>query len=318
MREKRSLARGMAIAVGLAFIALAGGFLAAGNYFYEVAVARNRKDLIARSDDLAANRAPSRAFSPAFLETAATENVTIRSADGLALHAIFIPAPAGGTRAAILAHGYSADGRTMGGFARFFSEGLGYAVLLPDARGHGKSEGDYIGFGWPDRLDIAAWAAWLEARLGAGAAIVLHGVSMGGATVLMASAEDLPASVRAIVSDCAYTSAEAELSWQLGRMYHLPPWPLLPALGLVTRLRAGYALSKASAIGQVRMARLPILFIHGQDDSFVPFEMVGSLYEACPTGKELLVVPGAGHGLAYDTDPAGYEARISAFLAKYL
>lgn len=318
MRKKRSLVRGLAIAAGIAFAVLAVGFLAAGDYFYEVAVARNRKDLIDRSEDLAANRVPSRAFSPAFLETVAAEEVTIRSVDGLALHALFIPAPTGGSKAAIVAHGYSADGRTMGGFARFFSAGLGYAVLLPDARGHGKSEGDYIGFGWPDRLDLAAWARWLEARLGTDAAIVLHGVSMGGATVLMASAEELPDSVRAIVSDCAYTSAEAELSWQLGRMYRLPSWPLLPALDLVTRLRAGYALSDASAIGQVRMSRLPILFIHGQEDRFVPFEMVGSLYEACPTGKELLVVPGAGHGLAYDTDPAGYEARVRAFLGKYM
>jgi fermentation-respiration switch protein FrsA (DUF1100 family) len=206
----------------------------------------------------------------------------------------------------------------MGGFARFYAEVLGFSVLLPDARAHGGSEGRYIGFGWPERLDYLRWIAWLEEKEGRGAGIVLHGVSMGGATVMMASGENLPPSVKAIVEDCGYTSVEEELAWQMGRLYHLPAWPLIPLTSALTKARAGWSFAEASALDQVRKSKTPILFIHGDADQFVPFSMQYRLYEACPAPKELLVIGGAGHGKAYDTEPVAYEARVRLFVENYL
>lgn len=141
-------------------------------------------------------------------------------------------------------------------------------------------------------------------KTGPSAQIVLHGVSMGGATVLMTSGEDLPPQVKAIVADCAYTSVKAQLSYQLRRMYRLPSFPFVQSASLITRLKAGYGFGEASALKQVRKAKAPILFIHGDADNFVPFAMMNELYEACQSPKRL-IVPQAGHGLSYDTDKEG-------------
>ena len=206
----------------------------------------------------------------------------------------------------------------MSDFARFYHDELGFNVLMPDARGHGASEGDYIGFGWPERRDYVRWIDWLISQKGAESRIVLHGISMGGATVLMTSGENLPPNVRAVIEDCGYTSVEDELSYQLKRMYKLDPNPIIPDTSRYTKQRAGYSFEEASALNQVKKAKVPILFIHGDADSFVPFEMVGRLYEACPTEKVLFVVHGAGHGRAFWTDRQGYVAAVKAFLAKHL
>ena len=127
----------------------------------------------------------------AWLDSQPGETWAQTSADGLRLHACFIPTPVTGHRIAILTHGYSADWRTMAVFARLYHR-MGYAVLMPDARGHGESEGKYVGFGWPDRMDVLEW---IQAAItyDTEARIVLHGVSMGAATVMMVSGETLPA-----------------------------------------------------------------------------------------------------------------------------
>ncbi|MNY04805.1 Alpha/beta hydrolase family protein [compost metagenome] len=205
----------------------------------------------------------------------------------------------------------------MGVFARYYRDKLGYNVLMPDARGHGSSEGQYIGYGWHDRLDLLRWIDLAAKKTGDDPTIVLHGVSMGGATVTMASGEKLPPAVKALVSDCAFTSVEEVLTYHLDRMYHLPPFPLMPSVSLMTKLRAGYGFDEASAIAQVRKADRPMLFIHGASDSFVPVAMGHRLYAACPTEKDLLLVPNAEHGTSIALDPVGYERKVGAFLAKY-
>ncbi|MBL8967384.1 MAG: alpha/beta hydrolase, partial [Spirochaetaceae bacterium] len=220
-------------------------------------------------------------------------------------------------RIAILAHGYSSEGAAMGGFGRYYRDELGFSVLMPDARGHGASEGDYIGFGWHERLDYLRWIDWVVAREGPDCEIILHGISMGGATVLMTGGEALPPQVRAIVSDCAYTSAYEELAYQLKRMYRLGDKPFLPATSRLTQRRAGYGFEEASALEQVKKAKVPILFIHGGADTFVPTEMVYRLAEACPTVKVVFIVPNAGHGLAWTADPEGYRRTLKAFLDRW-
>jgi fermentation-respiration switch protein FrsA (DUF1100 family) len=236
--------------------------------------------------------------------------------DGLKLHACFIPASTPEHRIAILPHGYSADWHTMAVFARLYHR-MGYGLLMPDARGHGESEGKYVGFGWPDRMDVLEW---IQAAItyDAKARIVLHGVSMGAATVMMVSGETLPPQVKAIVEDCGYTSAWEELRWVLRRIFHIPAVPFLYTTSLLTRIRMGFGFRQASALRQVARSQTPMLFIHGDADAFVPFEMVQRLYDACGAEKELYVVPDAGHGMAYATAKEGYENKVAEFVGRYV
>ena len=231
------------------------------------------------------------------------------------LRGILLRNPAGGSWA-ILCHGYTGHAEEMADFAREFY-GRGYQVLMPDARGHGKSEGDYIGMGWPDRRDIVCWARHLADGEGA-KDIVLLGISMGGAMVMMASGEKLPLQVRAIVEDCGYTSAWDEFHYQLKMLYHLPSFPLLNMMDMFARKRAGYGLKEASALKQVAKCKIPMMFIHGKKDSMVPYEMLRPLYEAATCPKELFVAEQAGHGESRQAEPEEYWKRVFAFLGKYL
>jgi fermentation-respiration switch protein FrsA (DUF1100 family) len=288
---------------------LAAGVLtiALPRYFYRIVVARR----------------PAVEREPNWLSAQNLEDLWIRSGDGLRLHAYYLAAdrsavspedsPAAGT--AILAHGYNGDGRQLDAFARIFYR-LGMNVLLPDARGYGLSEGHYTGFGWHERLDMLGWMALLKEK-GEGR-LALYGISMGAATALMTSGEEVPPELRLIIADCAYTSVEEELNWQLKRNYRIVFPPLIRALSRLTEKRAGYRFEEASALEQVKKSRTPILFIHGEADTFVPFEMCGRLYGACASEKELYTVPGAEHGLAMDTDSGEYGRRIALFLKKHM
>jgi fermentation-respiration switch protein FrsA (DUF1100 family) len=300
-----------AVRIGLGLLTLL--FLplaAAGLWFYRLAVARADKSFLNASPDLPDYSG----IDNSWVETQTFEELEMVSDDGLRLRAYYLPAPRPTSQTAILAHGYASYAKSMGVFARLYHERLGFNVLMPDARGHGASEGTYIGFGWPDRKDYLGWIRALIRRTGEETRIVLHGVSMGGATVLMTSGEDLPPQVTCAIADCAYTSARDVLAYQLKRLYHLPAFPFVPTTSLVCKLRAGYFFGEASALEQVAKTRLPILFIHGGADTFVPTEMVYRLYDRCPTTKDLFVVPGADHGLAYDHDPEGYTRRVRAFI----
>lgn len=147
---------------------------------------------------------------------------------------------------------------------------------------------------------------------------MLHGLSMGAGTVLMVSGEELPAQVKAIVEDCGYTSVWEQLSYQLHRMFRLPAFPLMHATSLVTKLKAGYTFTEASALEQVKKSKVPILFIHGSEDRFVPMEMVWELYQACPGEKEIYIVEGAGHGTAYEVGGPVYEQKVAGFIGRYI
>jgi fermentation-respiration switch protein FrsA (DUF1100 family) len=252
------------------------------------------------------------------------ERVRIRSRDGLSLNGYFLPTP-GSSLTVIIAHGYTGNAFQMSPFARFIYEKLDCNLLLPDARGHGASEGNYIGFGWHERLDYLQWIDWVKERSVAGGEsgggpvrIVLYGISMGAATVLMTGGEALPPEVKAIVEDCGYTSVEEELRHQLFLRYHIKSRWLMAATSRITQKKAGFSFAEASALEQTRKIRIPTLFIHGDADTFVPASMVYPLYEACSAPKELFVVPGAEHGMAFSVAGLEYEDRIITFLEKWL
>ncbi|GAS80935.1 alpha/beta hydrolase [Paenibacillus amylolyticus] len=294
---------------------------AGGLYFFKTAIRRTPKTFLVDNPNLMPepdNEIISSAADLKWLDAQPAEEISIQSHDGLKLHGTWLSSNSGSDQTVILAHGYSGKGREMAGFARFYGKKHGYNVLMPDDRGHGQSEGDIIGFGWLDRKDYVQWTNWVLEKVGTQGEIVLHGISMGGATVLMTGGEALPIQVKAIVSDCAYTSVEEELTFQLKQLYKLPAFPFIPVTSLISRWKAGYSFKEASALKQLAKVNVPVLFIHGEADTFVPTEMVYRLYEACPTEKELLTVPRAGHGTAFQVDRTGYEAVVESFLEKNL
>ena len=244
------------------------------------------------------------------------EVAEIVSADGLKLVGDAVITDPDSHRWVIAVHGYRSNRKSM--FALASNYGLrGYNALIPDLRGCGESEGEYIGMGWPDRLDMLEWINWILQR-DSEAQIVLHGISMGGATVMMTAGENLPAQVKAIVDDCGYTSVWDIFKDELAYLFHLPAFPILYVADGISSMRAGYSFSEASALKQVAGAQVPMLFIHGSEDNFVHTDMVYQVYEACPTEKQLLIVDGAGHGNSYNHAPELYFKTVFEFLIPIL
>lgn len=247
-----------------------------------------------------------------------SEDHWLESGDGLRLHALYLPQEEESHRYVVLCHGYGGIPQNTGGFAlRFY--GLGYNILLPAARAHEVSEGRYAGMGWPERRDLVAWVDTLVEQ-DPQAEIALYGISMGGATVMMTAGEaDLSPNVKCIMEDCGYSSVWDEFAVQLKEMFGLPTFPVLDAASLVTQVRAGWNFQEASAVEQLKKTALPMLFIHGEEDTFVPYAMLDVVYDACASSeKERLSIPGAEHGEAAATDPETYWGTVERFLERYL
>ena len=243
------------------------------------------------------------------------EDVFITSFDGLRLHAKLYAAAGPKAPVQIMMHGYkSAAERDFCGGLR---EGLdgGFNVLLVDQRAHGESGGKYLSFGVNERFDCLYWANYAAGRFGDDVKIYLYGISMGAATVLMAADLPLPKGVCGIVADCGYTSPR-DIILSVLREHHVPAARLIFALArLGARLFCGFDLSSASAPDALRRSTIPVLFIHGDDDRFVPCRMSRENYEASAAQyKRLLIVPHAGHGLSYMLDREAYLTALHEFL----
>lgn len=290
-----------------------------GNYFYNYGVLRKKKKFMDGNPDLSNDQFESNwRESKEWFQGKLWESIQMKSFDGLNLYGAYLKAKAPTDKTVILVHGYTGRGSGMAFLARYYYEELGYSVLMPDLRGHGQSEGNYIGFGWHDRKDLMQWINYIIEKQGASSQIVLHGISMGGGTVLMTSGEELPKSVKCIVSDCAYTSAKDILLFQMKKMFNIPAFPLMQVTSLICKLRAGYFFEEASALNAVKKSKMPIIFIHGSEDKFVPTKMVYPLYEALNAEKELFIVPKAGHGYAYWVDEQGYKKHVEEFITRFI
>lgn len=247
----------------------------------------------------------------AYMKERTYEDVYLTSRDGLKLHAYLFKADNPTNKFVIGIHGYRSYARPeYGPYIKFYHE-LGYNMLLPDDRGHAPSEGKYIGFGVLDRLDCIDWAKYLVKNYGEDSEILLHGVSMGGATVLAASGEeDLPSQVKGIVADCGFSSAREILTFQFKNMLHLPVYPFLNMVEFFAKHIAKFNFDDYSAIQQVKKSKTPILFVQGGKDDMVPPFMVNELYNACRSQKKLLFVEEAGHGESIAFKPDEYHQAI--------
>ena len=151
-------------------------------------------------------------------------------------------------------------------------------------------------------------------KMGDDAQILLHGNSMGSATVCMMSGLELPPQVKGIISDCAFTSMKEVFTHVLHSMYHIPAFPMLQIADWANKRQVGYGLDDLSSAREVRKAKVPFLFIHGEDDVFVPCWMTEEIYKNCASPKTKLIVKGAGHGESYYKDTEGYERAMDSFI----
>ncbi len=291
----------------LILILLIGASYAIGSYFVTFAIERgeNGEPPAAVADIAEAGlQAPPKPNFPA-------EVLEIISADGLKLYADFFTPEIKSDKFAILVHGYGRD-RT---FAYDYAEEYlkrGYNVLIPDLRCAGESEGRYLTMGALESRDVALWAEKISAE-NPDAKIFLHGVSMGAATVMIASALEIKNLV-AVVEDCGYTSAYAMFTAQLYELFGLPEYPLMPIVDIVSKIRTGVAISEASPISAVPNTKVPMLFIHGTADKLVPYRMMNELYQASNAPhKEIFKVEGATHAEAKNQNPTAYFDKVFDF-----
>ncbi|OJG73358.1 X-Pro dipeptidyl-peptidase [Enterococcus phoeniculicola] len=312
----KQMKRWIKVLIGVVVVIVIG-LLFAGNYFYNYAVVPSEKDFLAGDTAGTDKEKKETEESKWFTDENNRTRWTLESTDGLLLSAIYLPAESDTNKTVLMAHGYMGTAETMATFAKMYHD-MGYNVLAPDARGHGESQGDYIGFGWPERKDYVQWIDRIISENGKNEQITLYGISMGGATVMMTSGEKLPENVKAIVEDCGYSSVNGELSYQLKEMFNLPSFPLIPVTSGITKLRAGYFFGEASSIDQLKKNKTPMLFIHGDADTFVPYSMLDEVYNATDVKKEKYIVPGAEHGGAYNKNPEKYKEVVKGFLETYV
>lgn len=218
----------------------------------------------------------------------------------------------------IMLHGYRS------GAERDFCGGLkfgidsGFNVLLVDQRAHGKSEGKCLTFGIKERHDCLTWINYVISQAGGSCKIALYGMSMGAATVLMAAGSGLPKNVACIVADCGYTSPKAIIKKVIREM-HYPVFPTYALVRLGGMLFGGFDIEEYSAVQAMEKCDIPVLFIHGDDDRFVPCDMGRENHRHCRAeGKKLLIVPNAGHGMSYMSDKRAYLGTVSEFLKSAL
>lgn len=309
--DLRKTAKAAGILAGSA--ALLGGsvLLGAAAYMYRISLTSERG--IKNEEE---NEMPSYAEGAKWLK----RNPNVRKVfttmpDGMQLHALFLKRPEECSRYAICVHGFKNEAATMGVYARPYYEKYRMNVLIPDLRGHGESDGNIIGMGYLDREDILHWIKKILEK-DPKALIVLHGMSMGAATVLMTTGEKLPSAVKACIADSSYTNALDELEYVYLNLnpHPVPARPLLRTVRLLTLRRSRYDLDKAAPEEAVKHSATPTLFIHGEKDGFIPPSMMPVLYNnaACP--KAFLWIPGADHVEGIDIDPETYWKGVEKFL----
>lgn len=245
----------------------------------------------------------------------------ITTADHQRQHALVARSTQSAGRTAILVHGYHDRLTSMLHIARIYNHELHYNILLPDLHGHGLSSGDDVQMGWKDRLDILNWANIAHeafSQPGDTVRMVVHGISMGAATTMCVAGEETPDFIRCFVEDCGYTSVWDEFTYELKEQFSLPSFPILHTTNVLCQLKYGWNFREASPLEQVKKCHKPMLFIHGDNDDFVPTRMVYPLYEAKPQPKELWIARGSAHALAYKDHKAEYTRKVVSFVGKWM
>lgn len=311
--KKRKLVLGAGV-IGAAATAICGAVC------YRIACV-SRREKSDETDPKKILRTELRKKNNAFLFDHNPEDLELITPDMLRLRAWFVPAAKPSKRFAICVHGHNCNGPDeCGHLFPFYHYDMNCNYLLPDLRGHGRSDGNLIGFGSWDSKDIKLWIDYLVERFGEDIEIILHGISMGAATVMLVNNTSPQPQVRVIIEDCGYTDALEELGAKMKEMkLNHSSGAIAKIANIYCRAISKYDLAKdASPLGTMANAKNPVLFIHGEEDTLVPFEMCQRLYDACPVEKDIFTVPGATHAYSYYDAKEEYDAKVKAFIEKHM
>ncbi len=252
-----------------------------------------------------------------WFNNAQKEKLVIKSSNfNKNLHADYIFANENTNICVIVIHGYTSSPCSMGVYAEKYHE-LGYNVLMPSLNGHADSESGKITMGWNDRLDIIDWINFLVEN-NPDIKIILHGVSMGAATTMMTTGEKLPENVKVAVADCGYTSVWDIFSDKITNNFKMHTFPTLHSANSINKIYSGFDFKKASSVEQLKKSKTPTIFLHGDKDTFVPYEMLDKVYEACVADKEKVTIPNSPHARNACSNPELYWNAICDFINKYL
>lgn len=243
------------------------------------------------------------------------EEVSIRGYDGVKLTGVFLPSyDEKSTQTAIVLHGYQSQASDMIVIGKMYND-MGFKVLLVNLRGHGESEGDFTTFGHYEKQDLKKWIHFALRTYGSTDKILLHGVSLGAATVMLSQTTNIPENVKLIVADCGFTTLTKML------IHNIKPRILLlflPGINLFTYYNHRFLLSSVSPLKAVVKGRIPLFIYHGTADSIIPFSMGTTLVEASKAPfKELYPIENAEHAQGYVVDKPGLEKRIFELVCKY-
>ena len=243
------------------------------------------------------------------------ETLKIKSYDGLTLVGKYYEYKKGAP-IEILFHGYKGNGERdlSGGIERCFA--IGRNAIIVDQRGAGASDGHTITFGIKEHLDCIKWAEFVSEKFGSDTKIILTGVSMGAATVLMASGKKLPDNVKCILADCGYSTPKEIIMKTIAEM-KLPPKLMYPFVKLGAKIYGHFNLDEYSPLEATKSTKIPTIFIHGTNDDFVPYSMSEKMYQECSALKSLVPIENAGHGLAYPVNKEKYLQALRDFEAQW-
>ena len=315
MRKKR-----IYLTIGISILVLAT-LLGGGSSFllhFGLSPVNHGKDLKTSWEYMYENYPELKSWTDSLQQAEALKDTFIYAPDKARLHAYYVAAPSPTSKTAVIVHGYTDNAIRMMMIGYLYNHSLGYNILLPDLRYSGLSDGDAFQMGWLDRKDVMQWMEVANEIFGDSTQMLVHGISMGGATTMMVSGEPQPAYVKCFVDDCGYTSVWDQFSKELKEDFGLPSFPLLYISSWLCDWTKGWNFTEASALEQVKKCRLPMLFIHGEKDDYVPTRMVYELYEAKPEPKELWVVPGADHATSYKLNKEEYTQKVKQFTDKYI
>lgn len=248
------------------------------------------------------------------------EEFSLRSNYGYDLHCALWPRDEhasfadGRRRIAVIVHGYTYCLLGSVKYAKIFHD-LGFDCVLYDHRNHGLSGKAPTTMGYFESRDLSLVCSWALERFGADAIIGTHGESMGAATVML-HAPQFP-KLSFVIEDCGYSSLTEQVRHNIRESFHLPSFPFVPLSNLFFRLRCGVFYSQVVPMEAMKKCeKLPVLFLHGEEDKFVPYAMVHVNFAAKPEPKELRTFPGAAHAKSLSSDPEGYRACVASFLTR--
>lgn len=306
------------IAASAATAAAAAAAYTATKLLVRTALDREQPRIMKKTGDLISGGTRNSEFEEACkaasdrLEARELEHVEIVSHDNIKLIGHFYPCE-NPERVIIAFHGWRSSWHTDYGMISDFWHDNNCSVLYVEQRGQNESGGDYMGFGLTERYDCIDWISWVLCRCGRQLPIYLAGISMGATTVLMAADLASLKNVHGIMADCGFTSPKAIWQHVAQKNLHISYGIHAKLADAICRRKISVGAGDFSTVDALRNTEIPVLFVHGTDDRFVPVEMTYENYKACASPKRMLIVPGADHAMSYYVDPQRYKEAVLNF-----